>query len=49
MAGKQNTNLEDMLYEIADFVRKEKQSDRIKELSRGLVHRYFEKICRDAG
>lgn len=49
LGWKTEYELEDMLYEITDFVRKEKQSDRIKELSRGLVHRYFEKICRDAG
>lgn len=49
LGWKPKYGLEDMLYEITDFVRKEKQSDNIKELSRGLVHRYFEKLCQDVG
>ena len=48
LGWKTKYDLEDMLYEITDFVRKEKQSVSIKELSRRLVHRYFDKLCQDA-
>lgn len=41
--------LEDMLYEITDFAKQEKQSDSIKDLSRKLVYRYFDKLCQDVG